>query len=86
MINYDLDITYLVCFVLMRISTLVNRGNGSVFYLYSTLFCFSYNSWITLVCDVGAECSLKASRIMELNFSLKLLCCMLSQTSQVLQM
>ena len=38
-------------------------GIASVFYLNSTLFCFSYNRQITLVCDVGAERSLKASRL-----------------------
>ena len=50
--------------------------------LISTLFCFSYNRQITLVCDVGAERSLKAGWFMELNFSLKLLCFMLSQVLQ----
>ena len=40
-------------------------GIASVFYLLAlcSLFCFSYNRQITLVCDVGAECSLKASRL-----------------------
>ena len=57
---------------------------ASVFYLNSTLFCFSYNRQITLVCDVGAEHSLKASRVMELNFSLKLPCFILSQVLQML--
>ena len=67
-----------MCFILMRMSTLVklsycskvppphldSLGNiASVFYLNSTLFCFSYNRQITLVCDVGAERSLKASRL-----------------------
>ena len=36
--------------------------------LKSTLFCFSSNSQITLVCDFGAESFLKASKFMELNF------------------
>ena len=36
--------------------------------LKSTLFCFQYNSQITLVCNFGAEGSLKASKIMELNW------------------
>ena len=36
--------------------------------LKSTLFCFSSNSQITLVCNFGAEGSLKASKIMELNW------------------
>ncbi|CAH3137828.1 unnamed protein product [Porites lobata] len=39
---------------------------------------------ITLVCDVGAERSLIAGWFIELNFSLKLLCFMLSQVLQML--
>ena len=38
-------------------------GNSLCVLLISTLFCFSYNRQITLVCDVGAERSLKASRL-----------------------
>ena len=38
-------------------------GNSFCVLLISTLFCFSYNRQITLVCDVGAERSLKASRL-----------------------
>ena len=38
-------------------------GNSLCVLLISTLFCFSYNRQITFVCDVGAERSLKASRL-----------------------
>ena len=38
-------------------------GNSLCVLLISTLLCFSYNRQITLVCDVGAERSLKASRL-----------------------
>ena len=49
------------------------------------LFCFFFVQQMTLVCDVGAESSLKANTIIELNISHNLLCCMISQASQVLQ-
>ena len=63
---------------------LVTWRIACIFYLSSTLLCF-FLQQITLVRDVGAESSLKASRIIELNISHKLLCCMVSQASQVLQ-
>ena len=62
-------------------------GIASVFYLLAicSLFCFSYNRQITLVCDVGAELlSKQAGWIIELNFSLKLLCFVLSQVLKLL--
>ena len=40
-----------------------SMGNSLCVLLISTLFCFSYNRHVTLVCDVGAERSLKASRL-----------------------
>ena len=58
-----------------------------MFYLRITLFCFVFLfvQQMTLVCDVGAESSLKANTIIKLNISHNLLCCMISQASQVLQ-
>ena len=57
-----------------------------MFYLSITLFCFDFFvQQLTLICDVGAETSLKANTIVELNISRNLPCCMISQASQVLQ-
>ena len=48
------------------------------------LFCF-FVQQLTLICGVGAETSLKANTIIELNISHNLPCCMISQASQVFQ-
>ena len=65
---------------------LVTWGIVCIFYLRSTLFFFFFHTTDHLgIWYVGTESSSKASRIIDLNISHKLLCCMASQESQVLQ-
>ena len=67
----DLYIIHLVrvVFLLQKVPPPDCLGNGLCqILLQTTLFCFSYNSQTTLVCNFGAESSLKPSKIMELNW------------------